>query len=669
MEPIAYMDGVQSLANQASQHARDPADPAWVQEILDKIRIGPDLTEDQKHRITDLIREYPDIFALSLSEVFPVDFASHKLKIHADVVLPKKSYQRLMMEPQRKFFNDIIDDMETAGIIQAVPVDAIKCLNSTHLAPKDDGKNLGMTRAALLRRCNQQCQANGLPDFWEQIKWEEDADNADQELETKDEGPKPLPKKWQVCQAFHTMNAATQVPVFPSGDLKTKQQAVAGKRWASVIDLAAGYYVIRMDKEAVPYTAFHVEGRGFYVYLRMPFGLTGAPTMFCEMVATALDGMIGNELVNWMDDICIADDEFESKFAKMCKFFGKCRERGLSLAPAKCKHFQLEVVFGRVTISAAGITLNDNKIAAVIDWPEPQMSHELLGFLGLTGFFRCHIKGYVTIAQPLSDLIRDVKGEKLKAGGKIRKDAYKRALQAKSINKSWGEEQKKAFLTLKVAVTSAPVLKTLQYDGRIFRVVMDGSKKGFGGVLLQEFETEDPTGKWTKAWHPIAFCSKQTSVSEEQYEPFLLEFAALKFVLDEFDHLTYGSQIEIETDCQALRDVLLNKRQSVTHTRWEESITCRNIVDIWHWPGVSNIIADAISWKWSEARGPSTGKDSTDWMVQPNWEAHKGIVNDIMHIGEAEVHAEIWEHFKDDLWLSEVVEVLTEGELGDICPQ
>src|SRR6266481_6644954 len=56
MEPIAHMDRVQSLANRASQRARDPADPVWVQEIIDKIRIGPDLTEDQKRRITDLIR-------------------------------------------------------------------------------------------------------------------------------------------------------------------------------------------------------------------------------------------------------------------------------------------------------------------------------------------------------------------------------------------------------------------------------------------------------------------------------------------------------------------------------------------------------------------------------------------------------------------------------------
>ena len=172
-----------------------------------------------------------------------------------------------MTEPQRKFFSDIIDNMETAGIIQAIPTDAIKCLNSMHLALKDEGKNLGMTWVALLRWCNQQCQANGLPDFWEQIEDGEVADDSSQGPEAKEEGPKTLPKKWQVCQAFHAVNAVTQVPAFPSRDLKTKQQAVAGERWASVIDLAAGYYAIKMDEEAVPYMAFHVEGQGFYAYL------------------------------------------------------------------------------------------------------------------------------------------------------------------------------------------------------------------------------------------------------------------------------------------------------------------------------------------------------------------------------------------------------------------
>ena len=119
--------------------------------------------------------------------------------------------------------------METAGIIQAIPTDTIKCLNSIHLAPKDEGKNLGMTQAVLLRRCNQQCQANRLLDFWEQIEDREAVDDSSWGLEAKEEGPKTPPKKWRVCQVFHAVNAVTQVPVFPSRDLKMKQQAVAGK--------------------------------------------------------------------------------------------------------------------------------------------------------------------------------------------------------------------------------------------------------------------------------------------------------------------------------------------------------------------------------------------------------------------------------------------------------
>src|SRR6266481_8589338 len=128
----------------------------------------------------------------------------------------------------------------------------------------------------------------------------------------------------------------------------------------------------------------------------------------------------------------------------------------------------------------------------------------------------------------------------------------------------------------------------------------------------------DDKGKPPREWHPLTFCSKRTLPSEENYEPFLLEFTALKFVLDEFDAIIYRSPIEIETDCQVLRDVLLNKKQSSTHARWEESITCRNIVDIRHRPGVTNVVADAISRKWSEARKPSTGKDSADWTVRPD---------------------------------------------------
>ena len=42
----------------------------------------------------------------------------------------------------------------------------------------------------------------------------------------------------------------------------------------------------------------------------MPFGLTGAPVTFGELIAIALNNMIGRELVNWMDDIMPTRGQF-----------------------------------------------------------------------------------------------------------------------------------------------------------------------------------------------------------------------------------------------------------------------------------------------------------------------------------------------------------------------
>ena len=77
-----------------------------------------------------------------------------------------------------------------------------------------------------------------------------------------------------------------------------------------------------------------------------------------------------------------------------------------------------------------------------------------------------------------------------------------------------------------------------------------------------------PNRKVVEKLHPIAFALKRTSKMEEKYKPFLLEFAALKFTLDKFADIIWGSPVEIKTDCQALHDILLNDKLNATHTRW-----------------------------------------------------------------------------------------------------
>jgi hypothetical protein len=80
----------------------------------------------------------------------------------------------------------------------------------------------------------------------------------------------------------------------------------------------------------------------------------------------------------------------------------------------------------------------------------------------------------------------------------------------------------------------------------------DRCQEGFAAVLSQHIRKQKPSGKWVEHLLPIAFASKRTSKTEQNYKPFILEFAALKFRLDKFSDMIWGFPVEIETDCQAL---------------------------------------------------------------------------------------------------------------------
>lgn len=137
-------------------------------------------------------------------------------------------------------------------------------------------------------------------------------------------------------------------------------------------------------------------------------------------------------------------------------------------------------------VGPAGIGPNLDKVAAVVNWPVPEDVQDLMAFLGLTNYFRHLIANYARIAAPLTDLTRGLQLEFTnKKHWKARKGAYKCALESMTLKDKWHAEQQEAFLALKVILTSEPVLRSPQYDGRPFRITTDGSAVGFAGWLSQ----------------------------------------------------------------------------------------------------------------------------------------------------------------------------------------
>jgi hypothetical protein len=77
-----------------------------------------------------------------------------------------------------------------------------------------------------------------------------------------------------------------------------------------MFDFAAGFYTCKIGPEDQPYVCFYMEGRGYFCYKWMPFGLTGAPSTFAEMTAQALGDLVGILFELFVDDGGMVGDDF-----------------------------------------------------------------------------------------------------------------------------------------------------------------------------------------------------------------------------------------------------------------------------------------------------------------------------------------------------------------------
>ena len=317
-------------------------------------------------------------------------------------------------------------------------------------------------------------------------------------------------QKWCICQNYRVLNRVTHVFPMPQGDIHTKQQHLSGHRWVHGFDFMSGFYAVTIPKETHPYLAYYVKGKGFHTQKRMPFGLTGTPATFVHVIAKKLGDLLPKlEIELLVDDGGMAGDSFKNMMDHTCQFLTRVRESSLSLSAKKSEFFMTEIIFVGSRVGPNGIQSDSTKLTAIVNWRQPPDLLNLSWFLGLAGYFCDLVKNYARITQPLSDLIHGV--DIPKGAGKA---TYRAALSKVKLANIWTKTHAAAFLSLKKALTSNPVLKAPHFNGTPFIVTSDGCKDGFGGMLAQQFKETSPGGKKIKKLHPIAYASKHTSPAE-----------------------------------------------------------------------------------------------------------------------------------------------------------
>ena len=173
----------------------------------------------------------------------------------------------------------------------------------------------------------------------------------------------------------------------------------------SKLDLRQGFHQIRMAKDDIHKMVFRTH-LGHYEFRVMPFGLCNAPSTFQSAMNDTLRPYLRKYVAVFFDDILVYSSNLASHVTHLESMLATLSERQFLLRQSKCLFAQNQLNYLGHIISANGIAPDPDKISAMLAWPIPSSPMALRSFLGLTGFYRKFIKGYVAIASPLTSLIR-----------------------------------------------------------------------------------------------------------------------------------------------------------------------------------------------------------------------------------------------------------------------
>ena len=184
-----------------------------------------------------------------------------------------------------------------------------------------------------------------------------------------------------------------------------------GARVYSNIDLRTGYHQLRVREAYIHKIAFRTR-YGHFEFTVMPFGLTNAPPTLMDLMHRVFQPYLDQFVVVIMDDILIYSQYEEEHEDHLRVVLQLLRGHQLYVKFSKCEFWLIEVRFLGHVVSASGVSMDPEKVEAVMSWERLKSVFEIRSFLGLVGYYRRFIEDFSRLAAPMTRLTqKEVKFE------------------------------------------------------------------------------------------------------------------------------------------------------------------------------------------------------------------------------------------------------------------
>ena len=231
-----------------------------------------------------------------------------------------------------------------------------------------------------------------------------------------------------------------------------------GTRVYSKIDLRTGYHQLRVKEADIPKTVFRTR-YGHFEFTVMPIGLTNTSAAFMDLMHRVFQPYLDRFVMVFVGDIFSYSKSEEEHQDHLRVVFPILRDHQLYAKFNKCEFWLTEVKFLGHVMSASGVSVDPEKVEAVMSYERPKSVFEIRIFLGLTGYYRRFIEDFSRLAAPMTKLTRN------------------------EVKFEWNDLCEREFQELKRRLTPALIL-IVPERGQRYTVYCDASKDRLRCVLI-----------------------------------------------------------------------------------------------------------------------------------------------------------------------------------------